>query len=54
MSEEFKNEEVGLVVKGHWMNNSLIDRRRLTDLLQNLLEDFIENEDIVILPCCRM
>ena len=35
--EEFKNEEVGLIVKGHWMNNSLLDRRRFTDLLRNLL-----------------
>ena len=36
--EEFREEKVGLVIKAHWMNNSLIDRRRLVDTLKNVLE----------------
>ncbi len=38
--EEFIDEEVGLVIKGHWMNNSLIDRRKMTQVLQSLLEEY--------------
>jgi glycosyltransferase involved in cell wall biosynthesis len=38
--EEFIDEEVGLVIKGHWMNNSLIDRRKMIQVLQSLLEEY--------------
>ena len=38
--EEFIDEELGLVIKGHWMNNSLIDRRKMTQVLQSLLEEY--------------
>jgi glycosyltransferase involved in cell wall biosynthesis len=38
-AEEFKDEEVGLVIKGHWINNSLQDRRRLADNLSSVLAD---------------
>jgi len=39
-TEEFKDEKVGLVVKSHWMNNSLLDRRRLTRLLKDMLTEY--------------
>ena len=36
-TEEFQDEEVGLVIKGHWINNSLLDRRRLANALSDQL-----------------
>jgi glycosyltransferase involved in cell wall biosynthesis len=42
--EEFKEEEVGLVVKAHWMNNSLVDRRKMTGLLRQVLEDVADRK----------
>ena len=38
-TEEFQDEEVGLVIKGHWINNSLLDRRRLANALSDQLPD---------------
>jgi hypothetical protein len=35
--EEFRNEDVGLVVKSHLVNNALSDRYRVAHILKNLL-----------------
>ncbi len=37
--EEFKDEEVGLVVKAHWINNSLKDRRNLEKVIKGNFKD---------------
>ena len=38
--EEFENDEVGLVIKAHWLNNSLLDRRNLTATLRALKNQY--------------
>ena len=37
--DEFKEEEVGLIVKAHWMNNSLKDRTNLTNMIRSSLNN---------------
>ncbi len=47
--QEFKDEEVGLVVKAHWMNNSLKDRRNLSLSIQDYLKKFDDRKCSVYL-----
>jgi len=38
--EEFENDQVGLVIKAHWLNNSLLDRRNLTRTLSSIKSQY--------------
>ena len=48
-AQEFKDEDVGLLVKAHWMNNSLKDRRNLSLSIQDYLKKFEDRKCSVYL-----
>jgi len=46
--EEFYDQEVGLVLKGNHMNNSLIDYRRTKKRINGILDDYDEDRECAV------